>query len=170
MKVLVSAASRHGSTAEIARAIGYTLSSAGLEVDIRRPEEVTTMAPYVGVVLGSGVYAGRWLEPMKKLIERESAALAVKPVWLFSSGPLGDPPKPTDEPTDGVQLRESLHAIDHAVFPGRLDRNELGFTEKAIVSLVHAADGDFRSWQPIASWATTIAEALQATIVEAAVR
>lgn len=80
MKVLVSAASRHGATAEIARAIGDVLSSAGIESDVRRLEEVPTVAPYDGAVLGSGVYAGHWLEPAKKLVERESSALASRPV------------------------------------------------------------------------------------------
>jgi menaquinone-dependent protoporphyrinogen oxidase len=168
MKVLVSAASKHGSTAEIAQAIGHALSAAGLEVDVRRPEDVATLAPYDGIVLGSGVYAGRWLGSMKKLIEREAAVLAFKPVWLFSSGPIGDPPEPDEEPADVTTLRETVHPIDHAIFPGKLDRHELGFAEKAIVSVVHAAEGDFRTWQPIATWATTIARTLETTLAEQA--
>lgn len=170
MKVLVSAASRHGATAEIARVIGEALSAAGIEVDVCRPDEVTTVAPYDGVVIGSAVYAGRWLEPAKKLIERESAALAYKPVWLFSSGPVGDPAKPEEEPADVARLRERAHPVDHRVFPGKLDRHQLGFAEKAIVAVVHAADGDFRTWEPVTAWAATIAQTLQTTLAEGAVR
>jgi menaquinone-dependent protoporphyrinogen oxidase len=168
MKVLVSAASKHGATTEIAEAIGHTLLCAGIDVDVRRPEDVTTVAPYDGVVLGSGVYAGRWLEPMKKLIDRESATLAYKPVWLFSSGPVGDPPKPEEEPADVAGLRQSTHALDHQIFPGKLDRHALGFAEKAIVSVVHAADGDFRTWEPVRAWASTIARTLETTLAEEA--
>ena len=170
MKVLVCAASKHGSTAEIAQAIGYALSAAGMDVDIRRPEDVRTVAPYDGVVFGSGVYAGRWLDPVKKLIERESAALAYKPVWLFSSGPIGDPLKPDEEPADVARLREATHAVDHRVFPGKLDRGQLGLAEKAIVSVVHAAEGDFRTWEPVAAWASSIARTLQVTLAEEALR
>jgi menaquinone-dependent protoporphyrinogen oxidase len=161
MKVLVSAASRHGATAEIARAIGDVLIAGGIEADVLRPEEVMTVAPYDGVVVGSGVYAGRWLDPAKNLIARESAGLSSKPVWLFSSGPIGDPPKPEEEPTDVARLRDSTHAIDHRVFPGRLDRRQLGFAEKAMVAVVHAPDGDFRHWDAVADLAVSIARQLQ---------
>lgn len=169
MKVLVSAASKHGSTSEIAERIGATLKSDGLEVDVRRPEDVTTVAPYDGVVLGSGVYAGRWLEPIKRLIARETDELAYKPVWLFSSGPIGDPPKPEVEPADMVAARERLHPVDTAVFAGRLDRSELGFAEKAIVAVVHAPDGDFREWTSVSEWASKIARTLETTLAEQAV-
>ena len=95
MKVLVSAASRHGATSEIARAIADALHERGASRPTsacprRSPRWRTTTA----IVLGSGVYAGRWLGSAKQLIEREAATLATKPVWLFSSGPLGDPLKP----------------------------------------------------------------------------
>ena len=169
MKVLVSAASKHGATADIARAIGNTLESAGIDVEVRPPEDVSSFEPYDGVVLGSAVYAGRWLGPMKRLIDREVPALIHKPVWLFSSGPIGDPPKPLDEPADARGLRERIHALDHQVFPGKLDRRSLGLAERAIMSVVHAPDGDFRTWEPVASWARTIADTLKATVVEKAV-
>ena len=166
MKVLVSAASRHGSTAAIAEAIGGVLSSAGIETEVRPPEEVTSIASYDGVVLGSGVYAGRWLTPAKSLVEREAAALASVPVWLFSSGPIGDPPKPDEEPVDVAQLRDSTQAIDHRVFAGMLDRRQLGLAEKAIITVVRAPEGDFRQWDAINEWASGIARTLHAQVGE----
>jgi len=170
MKVLISAASRHGSTTGIAEAIGEVLTAKGFEVDIRRPEEVSTVQPYDGVVIGSGVYAGRWLDSAKKLIDRESAALAYKPVWLFSSGPIGEPAKPEGEPADVAGLLERVHAMDHRIFPGKLDRHQLGLAEKAIVAVVHAADGDFRAWEPVREWAASIAATLETTLAEEAIR
>ena len=166
MKVLVSAASRHGATSEIAQAIGDVLSSAGIETDVRRPEEVATVASYDGVVLGSGVYAGRWLGPARKLVERESAALAARPVWLFSSGPLGDPATPAAEPEDIALLLKQTHALDHRVFPGKIDRRELGIAEKAIFAVVRAPEGDFRPWPAVSDWASGIARAMNARVAE----
>jgi menaquinone-dependent protoporphyrinogen oxidase len=166
MRVLVSAASRHGSTTAIAEAIGGVLSSAGIETEIRPPEGVTSVATYDGVVLGSGIYAGHWLTPAKKLVEREAAALASVPVWLFSSGPIGDPPKPDEEPVDIAQLRDSTQAIDHRVFAGVLDRRQLGLAEKAIIAVVRAPEGDFRQWDAITEWASGIARTLQARVGE----
>jgi menaquinone-dependent protoporphyrinogen oxidase len=168
MRVLVSAASKHGSTAEIAEVIGAVLSSAGIETDVRPPEEVASVSSYDGVVLGSGVYAGHWLGSAKKLVERDRAALASMPVWLFSSGPIGDPPKPAEEPVDVAQLRETTGAIDHRVFPGRLDRRQLGLAEKAIIKVVRAPEGDFRQWVGVTEWASGIARTLRAQVGEEA--
>jgi menaquinone-dependent protoporphyrinogen oxidase len=161
MKVLVTAASKHGSTAEIARAIGELLTSAGVEADVRPPDEVTTLLPYDGVVLGSGVYAGRWLDTAKELVDREARAFGSIPVWLFSSGPLGDPLKPAEEPSDVAPIRERTGALDHRVFPGRLMRRKLGLAEKAIVAVVHAPDGDFRDWDSIIDWTAGIVRTLR---------
>ena len=168
-KVLVSAASKHGATADIAQTIGDVLSAAGIEADVRRPEEVASVASYDGVVLGSGVYAGHWLKPAKSLVERELATLASKPVWLFSSGPTGESAKPEQEPLDVPAIRESTHAIDHMVFAGRLDRRQLGFAERTIISVVHAPVGDFRDWPAVTEWASGIAQTMHSRLVNASI-
>jgi menaquinone-dependent protoporphyrinogen oxidase len=161
MKVLVTAASRHGATFEIARQIGDTLMAAGFDVDVRRPEKVESVAPFDAVVIGSAVYAGRWLEQARRLIDREETALRNRPVWLFSSGPLGDPPKP-DAALEGLgRLGEATHAIEHRVFAGKADRKTLGFTERAIFAVVKAPEGDFRPWEAVAEWASEIAQTLE---------
>jgi len=170
MRVLVSVASRHGSTAEIADKIGEVLKAAGIDADIRPPDQILGVAQYDGVILGSGVYAGRWLAPAKQLAERESAVLRSRPVWLFSSGPVGDPAKPAAEPVDVDLVRKWTDAIDHRVFPGKLDRQELGFGERAIVLAVHAAEGDFRQWEDVAAWAAGIVQTLQAPPVSGVAR
>jgi menaquinone-dependent protoporphyrinogen oxidase len=162
MKVLVSAASRHGATAEIARAIGDALTLEGIEADVREPEEVASVAAYDGVILGSGVYAGRWLGSAKQLIEREEAALATKPVWLFSSGPLGDPAKPDGPPEDLDLLLKRTHAVGHRLFAGKIDKRQLGIAEKAIFAVVRAPEGDFRPWPAIIEWASDIASTMRA--------
>ena len=162
MRVLVTAASRHGATFEIARTIGDTLATAGIEADVRPPEEVDNVAAYDGVVIGSAVYAGRWLEPARDLIHREATALSARPVWLFSSGPLGDPPKPDDDPGEVAGHRETTRARGHRVFAGKSDLNDLGFAEKVIFRVVRAPDGDFRPWAEVVAWATEIAETLRA--------
>lgn len=165
MKVLVSAASRHGATSEIAKAIADALTTAGIEADVRAPEQVASVTPYDGVILGSGVYAGRWLAPAKQLIEREAAALASKPVWLFSSGPLGDPTKPERDPEDVELLLKRTHAVSHRLFAGKVDKRQLGIAEKAIFAVVRAPEGDFRPWPAITEWAMVIADTLRARAV-----
>jgi menaquinone-dependent protoporphyrinogen oxidase len=161
VNVLVSAASKHGSTAEIARVIADTLLDAGLQAVVLQPDDVEVLGGYDAVVLGSAIYAGRWLGPMKRLVERHEAALQARPVWLFSSGPAGDPLKPQGEPADVAQIRAKTGARDHQVFPGQIDRRRLGLVERAMVAAVNAPDGDFRSWESVRAWAVGIGVTLK---------
>ena len=62
MTVLVTAASEHGATGEIAARIGADLAEQGFEVDVREPDEVHDLAPYEAFVVGSAVYMGHWLK------------------------------------------------------------------------------------------------------------
>lgn len=157
MKVLVTAASKHGTTAEIADAIAKVLRTAGLEVDVIEPDAVAGIADYDAVVLGSGVYAGHWLKPARAFVERHEAALRDRPVFLFSSGPIGDPPRPLEDPAEVATIDEATMALDHRVFAGRLTESELGAGERLIIKMVRAPFGDFRSWEDIDDWALAIA-------------
>jgi menaquinone-dependent protoporphyrinogen oxidase len=160
MKVLVTAASKYGSTAEIAVAIAEALGERGVDATAIPPEEVGSLDEFDAVVLGSAVYAGRWLKAAKELIERSAEDLARRPVWLFSSGPIGDPPKPEEEPVDVVDVMGSTKAREHRVFAGELQKKRLSFGDKAIATAFRAQEGDFREWAEIREWATGIADAL----------
>jgi menaquinone-dependent protoporphyrinogen oxidase len=165
MKVLVSAASRHGATTEVAAAIAASLATAGLEAVVATPSDVASVEGFDAAVIGSGVYAGRWLEPARDLIERHRAALSAIPVWLFSSGPVGDPPKPDEDPLDVAPLVALVGARGHRVFPGMIEKRRLGLGEKAILAAVRAPEGDFRPWTLIEAWAGEIAAQLQPATV-----
>ena len=160
MKVLVSAASKHGATAEITRAIADTLESADLAVSVIPPDAVTSVDGFDAVVLGSGVYLGQWMDAAKGLVERHGTELAARPVWLFSSGPIGEPPKPEEDPVDVTAIVEALGPRGHRVFGGLVDKGRLGLGEKVILKAVGAAEGDYRPWDEIRTWAEEIAEAL----------
>ena len=158
MRILVTAASKHGATAEIAARLGTDLREAGLDAEVLAIEHVTDLAPYNAVVLGSGVYVGRWLPEAKAFVDRHAARLAEMPVWLFSSGPIGSPEvKPAGNP-EGVQpIVEALSPRDHKVFAGSVDRSKLSFGERAVMLAVRAPYGDFRDWAEVNAWARAIA-------------
>jgi len=160
MKVLVSAASRHGSTDEVARAIAEVLTESGISAVVAAPETITSLNGFDAAVIGSAVYYGKWLDPATKFVDRHHAEFVGRPIWLFSSGPIGDPPKPDGDPTDLPTLLEKTGARDHRIFSGRLDKHRLNLGERIIVRGVHAAEGDFRHWDEIRAWARGIAEAL----------
>lgn len=163
MKVLVSAASKHGSTTEIAANLAAALAAAGIEAVVLPPAEVTSVAGFDAAVIGSGVYVGRWLDPARDLLARHAEALRAMPVWLFSSGPIGDPPKPDEEPVDAPIVVAQVGAREHRVFPGLVEKKRLGIGEKAIMAAVRAHEGDYRPWGEIEAWASAIAAELQAT-------
>lgn len=164
MRVLVTAASRHGATHEIADAIAAGLARRGVDADARHAEELTSLDGYDAYVIGSAVYVGRWLDVARELVETHAPELSARPVWLFSSGPLGPPDalKPEGDPVDAAALVEAVGAEDHRVFAGRLDRKLLGFGEKAVVLAVRAPEGDFRDWEAIDGFAGDVAGQLQA--------
>src|SRR5512144_858899 len=119
MRVLVSTASKHGATGEIGARIGSVLGERGHEVDVRCPSEVETVERYDVIVLGSAVYAGHWQKEARELARREGDLLSHRPVWLFSGGPVGDPPQPEELPTDGEAIRAAIGALEHHLFTGR---------------------------------------------------
>jgi hypothetical protein len=56
----------------------------------------------------------------------------------------------------------NVHARDHRVFAGKLDKADLSIAERVAVRVVHAPYGDGREWGEIRSWAATIATELTA--------
>jgi menaquinone-dependent protoporphyrinogen oxidase len=160
MKVLVCAASKYGATSEIAQAVADVLAERGCTVTVLPPEKVRAVEEFDAVVLGSAVYMGQWLKPARELARRTAGALAGRPVWLFSSGPIGEPAKPADNPVDVTKVRQATKPRDHQIFTGKLVKEHLSFPDRAIVSAIRAQEGDFRNWAEIKGWATGIADAL----------
>jgi menaquinone-dependent protoporphyrinogen oxidase len=165
VRILVTYASKHGSTGEIARAIGGRLADRGLDVDVRSVDEAGDVASFDAVVLGSAVYIGSWRKEAVAFLERKASALREMPVWLFSSGPIGDDPK--DEPLSDKQRRQldAVGARSHRVFGGTIDPAGLGFLERTAIKAAKLPVGDFRAWNDIQRWADEIADALAAAPV-----
>ncbi len=176
MAVPVAYASKHGSTRGIAERIAARLSSRGLAAEALPVGAVRDAKAYDAVVLGSSLYMFHWMKDANAFAERNRAALAGRPVWLFSSGPVGS--EPLDEkgrdkldvsvsgPRELDELRRKLNPRDHRVFFGAWDRSAkpIGVMER-FMKLMPAArdampDGDFRDWPAIEAWADAIAAEL----------
>jgi menaquinone-dependent protoporphyrinogen oxidase len=161
MKVLVTVATRHGSTWMIGEALREELVATGLQAHLLEPELLRDISDYDAVVIGSAVYSGRWLKPARKFVQRFEAQLAGKPVWLFSSGPIGDPARPTAPPAEALDIALRVRARDHQVFEGRLERDILSVGERAVTRLMGAQSGDHRPWVAVTIWARQIAASLK---------
>lgn len=166
-KILVTYASKYGATREIAEKIGSGLRQAGLPADILPVDGVRDLNAYAAVILGSAVYVGKWQKAAEAFLRANEQALSVRPVWLFSSGPTGD-----GDPVEllqGWRLPATLQPVadrirprDVAVFHGFINPDRLNFIERTSVKALKKDFGDFRDWNAITAWTTTIAGALQA--------
>jgi menaquinone-dependent protoporphyrinogen oxidase len=164
--ILVAYASKYGATKEIAEKIGHMLRDAGHAVDVLPAEEVSDLAPYAAVVLGSAVYIGGWRKPAARFLRAFEKELAGKKTWLFSSGPTGqgDPlalvqgwrlPK-------GLQpVADRVRPVDIAVFHGAAFPEKLSAIGRFMMKQVKAPLGDFRDWNAISAWAAAIAARLK---------
>jgi len=161
-RVLVAAASKRGATAQIANHIGETLRRRGCEVTVADAADVDKLDGYDAVVLGSAVYAGHWLDDAKVRADRIAVHRLRPTVWLFSSGPVGDPPRHREDPVNVAAITDATTPREHRVFAGKIDKSQLDLAERAIMIAVRAPDGDFRALDAIAAWANEIADTLQA--------
>jgi menaquinone-dependent protoporphyrinogen oxidase len=160
-RVLVTAASRHGATHEIAEAIGRGLVQRGVTARVVPAEDVRGIEGFDAFVFGSAVYMGHWLSPVLQLIEENDLSDGRR-IWLFSSGPIGSPdPMPHEEAVDVTDLMERTDAREHKDFAGKIDKHALGFRERALVAALRVPEGDFRDWDAIDAWSAEIADAIQ---------
>jgi menaquinone-dependent protoporphyrinogen oxidase len=161
MKALVTVSSRHGSTTEIGAAIADAFRTAGLDVDLISPGQVASLDGYDAVVVGSGIYMGRWLAPARDFVTGHFDELRGKAVWLFSSGPVTGADDPADS-AEGLKLLELVGGREHRLFAGRLEKEGLSFTERTLARMIKSPWGDYRPWDAIREWAASIAETLSA--------
>lgn len=171
MRVLVAYASKHGSTQGIAERIGEDLRQDGHEVDVLEARQARRADDYDAVVVGSAAYAMHWVRDASSFVKKNKETLARKPLWFFSSGPLGTEKvdKEGHDVAEASLPKEAqefafLNPRDHHVFWGALDLDELGFTGRMLMKMPAAREGipqgDFRDWDDIDRWAHGIAREL----------
>ncbi len=131
----------------------------GLEAEVRSAKGVDGIDGYDAVVVGGGVYAGRWHGDAVAFLKRYESLLEWVPTWLFSSGPTGGDPKA--EARMAATLREQpgppgniagiarrLGPRDHRTFAGRVTDDMGGIFARWIPK------GDWRDFDAVRAWAT----------------
>ena len=162
--VAVAYAGKYGSTREIAERIAEVLGESGIDARAVPVAEVDDMSSYRAVVLGSAVYMGRWLPGAWKFVRRHRAGLSTMPLWMFSSGPVGEAARHPDAaalPFRVGRAAERLSAREHRTFAGRVAPEPKGFMDRAVARKIPADQRDARDWDAIEAWARGIAWQLQ---------
>ena len=176
MSILVTYATRHGSTQGIAERIAERLRANGLDAEVRPAAEVRDASRYDAFVVGGAAYMFHWLKDATAFVKRNRALLVERPTWLFSSGPVGTDTVDkqgrdvleTTIPKEFPELVAAIHPRGEKVFFGAMDpaAKPAGLAERFVSLLPAAKDalpkGDFRDWPAIDSWADEIARDLAA--------
>ena len=164
MKVLVAYASKHDATADIADAIGRTLSERGIGTAVSSVERrLRTSMASTRSCSGAPSMSGKWLEPARHFVDEHADELATRPTWLFSSGPIGDPPRPTAE--DAVQIEGDRRADTGSRAPpvrrpARQEQRSASASERSR-SPSESPTATFATGTRSHSWAMRIADALE---------
>ena len=164
MRILVAYATKAGSTAGIAEAIGAELTQMGLAVDVRRVEEVQDVSPYAALILGSAIYMGQWRKEAVEFGTAHAAEFRGRPVWLFDSGPLFPwPDQGRNEPVEAAEaLLRQMGARSRTTFGGKLlEEDATWFMRRLMKGGKVGSYGDFRNLARVRSWARAIGTELQ---------
>jgi menaquinone-dependent protoporphyrinogen oxidase len=156
--VLVAYASKHGTTREVAESIALTLGERGLSVEIEEARGVRDISGYDAVVVGGGLYMGKWHPDARDLLKRHRGELAGKRVAVFGMGP---------DSLEESKVAESRKQLDRAlavtpevapiavtIFGGALEPESWRFPFNRLPAF------DARNWDAIRGWAKDLAAEL----------
>jgi menaquinone-dependent protoporphyrinogen oxidase len=169
-KILVTYASRAGSTAEVAQAIGKTLAEGGDAVDVLPMQDVQNLSAYRAIVAGSPIRSSKWLPEATKFIQDHRSELRQKPFAMFTLSI-------TLAMSAGSQYRQAVtewtapirvqvQPVSEGLFAGKLDFTKLPLNFdtlklRLVVALGIFPKEDRRDWKAIENWATSIQPLLQ---------
>ena len=163
-KILVTYATRYGSTQEVAEAVAAALREGGLAVDLQLMREVRTLAGYSAVVLGAPLFMFRWHKDALGFLSRHRKALTEQPVAVFALGPTHDPYDEKEWQDSRDQLDKELSKfpwltpVALEMFGGKYDPAYLRFPVNLLAGKVPASD--IRDWTAIRAWASNLAAKL----------
>ena len=163
--ILVTYASRTGSTAEVAEEIGKLLTAKDLRVDVIPVREMEDISSYEAVVLGSAIQDSAWLPEAVEFVRANRAELSQKPSAMFTlcmtlAMKKGENYRP-DVMAWVSSARNVVQPVSEGLFAGTLDISKtpsLGDRFKFRISVLFGvwSEGDHRDWDAIRGWANTL--------------
>jgi menaquinone-dependent protoporphyrinogen oxidase len=164
-KILVTYATRAGSTAGVAEAIGRTLSESGALVDVLPMQAVNDLSPYQAVVAGSAIQNKQWLPEAVQFIQAHRDELAQKPFAAFlvcMTLAMKNAGQYRPFVSDFLQpVRTLVKPVSEGLFAGSLDIRKVPsagdrFKFRLSVLLGVWSEGDHRDWNAIRTWALSL--------------
>jgi menaquinone-dependent protoporphyrinogen oxidase len=164
-KILVTYASRAGSTAEIADAIGKTLAESGASVDILPMNEVNDLSSYQAVVAGSAIRGSKWLPEAVQFMQTHRTDLSKKRVVEFTvciTLAMSNGTRYRQAVSDWVApIRALVPPVSEGLFAGVLDFSKLPINWDTLMLRLTVAlgifpRGDRRDWNAVRAWAESL--------------
>jgi len=162
-RILIVYASSHGTTAEVARAIGEAMGGAGAEVTVAAAADAPAPEGYAAVVLGSPIYSGELLPDLNAYVSAHDQALQALPIALFATSMrMRDGSEEMRQSVLGTldSLRILLKPVAIGLFAGALWYDKLPAIARLQVQTKGLPEGDFRDWDVIRAWALEAGGAL----------
>jgi menaquinone-dependent protoporphyrinogen oxidase len=158
-RILITYATRAGSTTEIAAAIAATMTGRGFLVDVKPIKEKPALQGYQAVLMGSAIRMGSWLPEAVEFIKTNQQILNHQPVALFTVHMLNTGDDAVSRAARLAYLntvRPLLNKFDEVYFAGVIDLEKLSFLERWMVKMVKSPVGDQRDWDKICRWALAV--------------
>lgn len=169
--ILITYATRYGSTQEVAEAVAATLHERGLSVDIEPIRLVHELGKYRAVVLGAPLYAFHWHKDALHFLERYRKILQTRPVAIFALGPFHAEEKEFQIARQqlGKELAKFpwLKPQAPAIFRGSFNPRKLTFPHNLVPALKNMPASDARDWTVIRSWANDLVPPFRLALAEA---
>jgi menaquinone-dependent protoporphyrinogen oxidase len=160
-RTLVAYASRAGATAEVAQTIGDLVRAHGMEVDVRSVKDVADLDGYDALIAGTPIWAGRPLPEMLEFLSDHRDGIASMPVAYYILCDTLREYTPANRQIAlgyAAPLRRIKEPVGVGMFAGRRDFGKihpmLRWFLKRVVGL---AEGDWRNWDEIGTWAERVA-------------
>lgn len=169
-KILVTYASRSGSTAEVAQAVTKTLCEQGAILDVLPVQDVRELSAYQAVVIGSPIRNRQWLPEAMQFIHDHRAELIHKQFATFTLSitlAMSNSERYRQAVSAWIApVRSRVQPLSEGLFPGRLDFSKLPFNFDTLKLRLTVALGIFpkddrRDWHAIHAWADSIYPLLQ---------
>jgi menaquinone-dependent protoporphyrinogen oxidase len=135
--------------------------AASFEIELRTLAEPSDPAGFDAYVLGSSIYMGRWNKEAVAFVHRNQSTLTGQPIWLFSSGPVGNQERL--DPIELDDLKATVGVREHKLFAGAVKLDRMSFAERLMAKAMKVS-GDYREWSAIEAWADQIRTELSAAL------
>jgi len=158
-RLLVTYATRAGSTAGIAATIAATLRQRGFLVTVKPVRENPVVKGYQAVILGSAIRQGNWLPEAVTFLMANREPLRRVRVALFTVHLLNlgnDETSRLNREAYLTPLRSVVSPVAHVFFPGKIDPERLSVIDRLTVAVTRKPIGDFRDWDKIGGWAKNV--------------